>query len=454
VLAVLLAGPFLAVLDGFVVIVAVPSIQDRLHATNAGVQLVVAAYATAYAALLVTGGRLGDIFGRRRLLLIGLGLFSAASLGAASAPNQEVLIAARTVQGGAAALMYPQALALIRINFRGRELALAMAWFGVVLGATAVVAQLIAGILVQADVAGLGWRPIFVVGLPVSVAAAVAVAVVPESRASGSRHVDLAGVALMTICVGALVYPLTVGREDGWPLWTWAGLAGALAAGALLVARERNIGRAAGKRPLLDLDLFRIPAFTLGLWLTIVFYGGQLSFWILLTLYLQRGLELEPLMAGMVGAPVALGFLCASVAAPRLLPSAGPRILAPGSLALAGCTGLLSAVAVTAGGRDAAIVEMVPVLFACGLGYGSVIPTLVGAVLRAMPAGLEGTASGVLITAQQVAGALGVALSGVLLFGLLQRAEPYSMSFAIAAGFNVVLFAAAGVLGLQLRGAR
>ena len=437
-LVVLLAAPFLAVLDAFAVLVAVPSIQHQLRASNAGVQLVIAGYVVAYAAFLITGGRLGDIHGHRKLLVIGLGLFSATSLLAAAAPNQEVLVLARFLQGTGAALMYPQTLALIRTHFCGRELASALAAFGVALGLAAVSAQLVSGLLLRADVLGLGWRSIFLVNLPVSVTASgLALRLVPESWGGRTERLDLAGVGLVTIGLLALVFPLTVGRELGWPGWTWGLLIGGGLVGGVFVTNEHRLTRRE-MGPLVSLDLFRIRAIVVGLLATLALYGGQLSLWLLLTLYLQVGLGLSPLAAGLVFAPMAVGFLTGSIGASRLPLKARSGVLTIGALGLAASTGALAGIAL-GGGTRAHVLALLLVLLLIGAGFGLTIPTLVGAVLQAVPQDHEGAASGVLVTAQQVAGVLGVAVSGVVFFELLPKA-PYASAFALTLSLNVVLF--------------
>ncbi len=453
VLTVLLAAPFLAVLDAFVVLVAVPSIQNQLHASDAGVQLVVAGYGVAYAAFLITGGRLGDIHGRRKLLVVGLVLFAVTSLLGAAAPNEEVLILARVLQGVAAALMYPQTLALIRVHFRGRDLAPAMAAFGVALGLASVAAQLVGGLVLETNFLGFGWRSIFLVGLPIGVAATgLAVLLVPESRAGSATRLDLTGVGLATTGMVALVFPLIVGRELDWPIWTRPLPAGAAVLGALFVLHQRRLARR-GMAPLISLDLFRVRQIVVGLLTTLVFYAGQLSFWLLLTLYLQHGLGLPPLMTGLMFTPVALGFFAASLVAPKLLRRLGKHVLTLGALELVASTSALSALALNSGDRPH-FAAMVAILFGCGMGFGLVIPTLVTLVLQVVPRDQEGAASGMLVTAQQVAGALGVALSGLLFFGLLHRPSPYASSFALALIWNVALFLATAFLVQVVRDAR
>jgi MFS family permease len=447
VLAVLLAAPFLAVLDGFIVTLAVPSIQDELHASDAAMQLVIAGYVVLYAALLITGGRLGDLYGRRTLLIAGLALFSLASALCAAAPDQRVLVAARCLQGASAALAYPQTLALLRVHYRGRDWAVAMAAFGSALGLASVAAQLVGGLLIQADVLGLGWRAIFLAGLPVSVlAGGLALALVPDSRAAGAPGLDRTGVALVTVGLVALVAPLIVGRELAWPVWTWPVLGLAAMAGGVFVLHERRLSRR-GRCPLVAPELFRLRPVVLGLVTTLVFYAGQLSFFLVLSLYLQHGLGLAPLTAGLVIAPVAVGFLAASSIVPRLGPRRRRAVLTAGATGLAASAAALGGLILDEGGR-AALPGMLALLLLGGSGFGLVIPTLVSTVLQAVPRDHEGAASGVLVTAQQVAGALGVALSGVLFFGVLHRAgpPPYGLAFAVVLGYDVALFLATAIL--------
>jgi MFS family permease len=449
VLAVLLAPPVLAVLDAFAVVIALPSIQRQLHTSIAGAQLVVAGYVVAYASVLITAGRLGDLHGHRRLLVVGLGLFLTTSLVAAAAPNQEVLIVARILQGAGAALMYPQTLALVRIHFRGQDLVLAMGAFGVALGLASVSAQLVAGLLLQADLLGLGWRAIFAINLPIGAAAAgLALLWIPESASGGRGRGDHVGGALLTAGLLAFVFPLVVGRDLGWPLWTWPVLAIAGGAGVAFVRHERRLTDRAGA-PLLSLHLFRIKTVVFGLLTTLTLYAGQLSFWVLLTWHLQNGLGLPPLTTGLVFAVTTTGFMLGAVSSPPLLDRINTHVLTLGALGLVLGAGTLGLIA----GAGGSILAMLPPLVVCGLGFGWIIPSLVTVILRGVPAGLEGAASGLLVTTQQVAGAVGLALTGILYFGLLHHAAQATRAFAIALGFNLVLFLITAGLIQLLRGA-
>jgi len=449
-LPVLLAAPFLAVLDGFIVTIAAPALQDQLGASDAGVQLVVAGYVATYAACLIAGGRLGDVHGHRRLLVAGLVAFTASSLLGAMAPNQQVLILARCLQGAGAALMYPQALALIRVHFHGPDLRVALATFGATLGLASVIAQLAGGLLVQADILGLGWRAVLLVNVPLGVVAAgLTLGVVPASRPRrDAARLDSVGAGMVAVALFALVLPLTVGRELRWPVWTWPALAGGALVGLLFVVHERRLaGR--GLPALVPPGLLRNRAFALGLVTTLVLYTGQISLFLLLTLYLQRGLGLTPLMTGLTFTPLAAGFFAGSVVAPRLSRRSGWPLLAAGSLLLVASTIGLGAVALSGVAGPARLLA----LSGCGLGFGLVIPTLVGMVLAVAPQDLEGGAAGVLVTVQQVAGAVGVALSGLLFFGLLAWTS-YATAFAFALCLQIVVFAATAVLARSLAGAR
>jgi MFS family permease len=229
-LLVLIAGIFIVTLDFFIVNVAIPATQADLHASSSAVQFVVAGYGLSLAALLITAGRLGDLYGRRRLFTLGLGLFTLASAACGAAPTAGVLIAARVVQGGAAALMLPQALGIIQVTYSGEKLTKAFKAYGLAIGLGAVFGQLIGGALIKADVFGLGWRSIFLINIPVGIAAVVgAFRLLPESRADGaSTRIDALGTVLVSLGLVAIVLPLVEGQQQGWPLWTWLCLSAAL----------------------------------------------------------------------------------------------------------------------------------------------------------------------------------------------------------------------------------
>src|SRR5689334_8221207 len=294
-LPVVLAGTFMVVLDFFIVNVAMPAMQADLHAGSGAIEWVVAGYGLTFATLLVTAGRLGDQLGRRRMFSLGLGLFTLASAACGLAWSPGTLVAARLVQGVAAALLSPQVLSIIGVAYAGTDRVRALSVYGIVLGLAAVGGQLVGGVLVQADVAGLGWRSCFLINVPVGLAAlALAGRAVPESRGAETRRVDLVGTVLLTSGLTAVLLPLVEGRAHGWPLWTWLSLAAAAVLLAVFAAHQRRLASTGGA-PLLDPALFADRGFSAGLLTQLVFWCGQASFFLVLALYLQMGRGLDAL---------------------------------------------------------------------------------------------------------------------------------------------------------------
>jgi MFS family permease len=445
-LVVLLGPAFMATATGFATLIAAPSIQAQLHLRDAAVQLVVAGYVVVYAAGLVAGGRLGDMYGRRRLLVVGVSVFTLASALAAVAPDQYVLIPARCLQGAGAALMYPQALALIRAHWpAGPALGRAMAAWGAVLGLASASSLLVAGLLIQADVGGLGWRAVFLVNVPIGAVMAALVRMLPKAPAGIVADLDLGGLAMLSIALAALVFALTMGREQGWPFWSWLAIGGAVVVAGLFVAHERRLAMR-GRAPLIALELLGSARLAGWLATTLLLYGGQLSLWMLLSLYLQRGLGLLAVEAALVVAPSAVGLLVVSAASARgPVLRCGPAI-AIGAVSLTASVAGLAALAFE-GGVHPSWPGLVAFLSLAGGGFGLAIPALTTAALREVPEGHEGAGAGLVITVQQVAGALGVAASGVLFYGLLDDHFGYGSAFAGALALQLVLFAATAALG-------
>ncbi len=263
-LPVLLAGVFTSLLDFFIVNVALPDTQRDLHAGPSAVQFIVAGYGLAVAAGLITAGRLGDMYGRRKLYVLGLGLFTVASAACGLAPSAGFLVAARVVQGAAAALLMPQILAIINTIYTGPARAKAFTAYGMTVGFGAVFGQLVGGVLIRLDLAGLGWRSIFLINIPVGVAAvALAPRLIPESRAPGAGRIDLIGAALVSLGLVAIVLPLVEGQQQGWPAWVFICLAASVPLLGAFALHERRLAARDGS-PLINLTLFRERAFTAG----------------------------------------------------------------------------------------------------------------------------------------------------------------------------------------------
>jgi EmrB/QacA subfamily drug resistance transporter len=431
-MAVLMAGTFVFVLDFFIVNVAIPSTQAELGASDSQIQLVVATYAIAIASLLILGGRLGDLLGRRRLFMAGLGLFTAASALCGAAPGIEVLLIGRVLQGVGAALFAPQVLSIIGVTFQGEERARAVTTYGLTMGMAAAGGQLIGGALIALDVAGLDWRACYLVNVPIGIAALLLAprAIVASRAGERGERLDLPGAALAGATLVAVVLPLIEGRNQGWPLWTFLSLAAAVPLGIAFVRRQRRLA-ASGGAPLVHPELFRERAFTVGVLASVVFYAGMASFFLVLAIYLQEGCGLSALDSGLVFTALAAGYLLASAGAEALAPRFGRQVLAAGgvvrAVALAGMA--LTVAAIGTGGSP---LLLVPALAVDGIGMGLLTAPLVATVVGGMEERHAGAASGVLSTAQQVGNTIGVAAIGALFYGTLGSAGDFTGAFEIA----------------------
>jgi EmrB/QacA subfamily drug resistance transporter len=417
-LAVVLIAGFMQLVDISIVNVAIPSIQRDLDATYAQIQWVLAGYQLAFAVMLITGGRLGDIFGRKRLFITGMAGFTLASALCGLAQSPGMLIGARVLQGLMGAVMFPQILSVIQVTFPPRERGTAFGLFGATIGLATITGPIVGGLLIEADLLGLEWRPIFLVNVPIGIAAVItAIRYLIESRAPRALRLDPIGVAIVTAGLLLLVYPLVQGRDLDWPLWTFLSMAAAVPVLAAFVVYERY-KKALDGSPLVDLDLFRQRSFVPGLLVAGIFFMGIPAFFLTFSLWLQIGLGFTALHAGLTGIPFAVGSAVASAASVRLAPALGRRILSAGSLLLVGG---MAALIWTVARYDGQVHswQLFPSLLVCGLGLGSVVAPLVNVVLAGIRAQDAGAASGVLSTVQQVGGAVGVALIGVIFFGLL-----------------------------------
>ncbi|MFL5884482.1 MAG: MFS transporter [Thermoleophilaceae bacterium] len=428
---VLMAGVFLIVLDFFVVNVALPAIQADLHASTGAVEWVVAGYGLAFAVLIITAGRLADQFGRRRMLIAGLAGFTIASAACGLAPSAGALIGFRVVQGAAAAAISPAVLSIMGVTYQGAARARALSIYGITMGLASAGGQLIGGALVTADVGGIGWRAIFLVNLPVGIAAVtLAPRLVEESRPNQARPLDPVGMALVTTALAAIVLPLIEGRTHGWPVWTWASFAAGIALLAGLVAQQRSLARTGGA-PLFDPVLFRTRAFGAGLATQLVYWCTQASGYLFLALYLEQGRGLDALDAGLLFTFLAGAYVVTSLRAPALTMRYGRSLIATGACTLgAGYALLLTAVAVI--GTGGSVAALVPGLLVVGAGQGLCITPLTTTVLAHADPQRAGVVSGALSTMQQAGNALGVAITGVIFFGALDGGYGHAFALALA----------------------
>ncbi|MCX5390599.1 MFS transporter [Streptomyces sp. NBC_00094] len=412
-----LLGAALPLIDFFIVNVALPSIDRDLAAGPSLLELVVAGYGLSYAVLLVLGGRLGDLFGRRRLFLAGMAAFGLTSLACGLAPDAWTLVVARVAQGAAAALMLPQVLATIHASTTGARRAKALSLYGATAGLSMVTGQILGGVLVAADLAGSGWRAVFLVNVPVAVAGLVlALRTVPETRSDRPAPVDVPGTLLLAVALLTLLAPLTEGRAAGWPLWTWVSLAVfPFAAGAFWWVERRADRR--GDIPLVPPSLFDLVPLRRGLALVLPLSGGFGAFMFVIAVALQQGLGLGAVASGLALVPMAVAFFGASLAGPRLVRRWGTRVVPVGALVQALGLGLLALTAWRSW-PDLSVGSLLPGMALAGLGQGLQLPVLFRVVLSEVPPERAGVGGGVMVTTQQTALTLGVATLGTLFLSL------------------------------------
>lgn len=306
-LAVLLTGAFLPILDFNVVNLALPAIRRDLTATSSEVQFVISAYAATYAVFLITGGRLGDLFGRRRLFLLGVAGFTIASVLCGIAPSPTLLVAARILQGLTATALAPQVLASIRVLFPPAEQGRALGFYGATFGLANISGQVLGGVLVSSRPFGLAWQAVFLINVPIGLAAFIGgLLVLRDSRARHAQKLDVGGVLLLSLTLALLVYPLVEGRESGWPTWIIAMLVASPFALSAFAGYEARLS-ARGGDPLVALHLLRNGAFAIGLVMALAFYMLS-SFYLTFAVYLQSGRHETPLAAGLATLPFATAF--------------------------------------------------------------------------------------------------------------------------------------------------
>jgi EmrB/QacA subfamily drug resistance transporter len=447
---VMMVAALMDLIDATIVNVALPTIRRDLSASGPAIEWVVSAYLLAFAAALITAGRVGDMIGRKRLFLIGVVTFGLASLACGIARSPGELIAARAVAGTAAAIMIPQVLATFRTIFAGRERGAAFGLYGAMGGIATAGGLLLGGVLTSANVFGWGWRTIFAVNIPVALATLVAaIVVVPETRSARPQRPDLTGMALIAAGLVAIVYPLLEGQALGWPAWSF----GCLAAGAAAIAWVAGSGRSgrrqrSGVAPLLPAGLLRRPAFTAGLLVQLAFAAGLQGFSLILALWLQSGQHYSPVRAGVTTVAFSVGAFLTAGLSIQLAARLGRTILVAGALMMAGgMYGVLIAAQHSATGVDPW--QLVPGLVVAGAGLGFLVVPLINVVLAAAPAELAGGASGVFNTAQQLGGAIGVAVTGSVFFARLGTAG-FTAAFTHAVPLAIGAFAVCAVLSLVL----
>lgn len=444
-LIVLLVGGFLPPTDFFIVNTGLPSIQSGLAATSAQVELVISGYAAAYAVFLITGGRLGDLYGRRRLFILSMAGFTVASAFCGFAPTAGILVIGRIAEGLAAALLAPQVLGSIRAMYdEPRALARALSLYGVMVGLAAATGQLGGGVLIALSPFGLGWRTIFLVNLPIGAAAMLgAWLAVPETSAPSRPRLDLGGALLSSLALGCLVLPLAEGRQHGWPAWTILMLlASPVLLGLFLHYEDRLAAR--GGMPLLSLSLLRISSFRRGSLVATLFFFTS-AFYLLFALERQDGSGLDALHTGLAILPYGVGLFLGPVASTPWVRDLGNRLLPIGmAIQVAGYAATGAVVAFEIGGW-----MLVATVFVGGFGQGIAMPRLFNMALQDVPPAQGGVAAGVVNSMLQVGAAISVAAIGTLFFAVLGEATgaaAYAHAFGIAMIAVVAALLSAAIL--------
>ncbi len=432
-LAVLLSGAFLAPLDFFIVNVALPSIATGLGAGAAEVQLVISGYAVVFAAFLITGGRLGDIYGRKVVFLSGLAGFALASACCGFAWSPLTLIMSRLLQALTAAAMAPQALASIQALFAPGERGRALSIYGVTVGLASVIGQLLGGALVSADIGGLGWRLIFLINLPIALVAFVAaLRLLPETHGQNRPRLDFGGVILSSAALGSIVVPLVEGRARGWPWWTIALL---MTAPLLVVLFRHYEVRVAGRggNPLLAFEVFDSPGLLRGFSAVLTLYAIA-TFFLVYSIYLQRALGFSALQAGLAILPFSVGFLAGSTASSVVgrwmgatAPSLGFVLSATGAVATATIISRSPAETLPSLPLTALALALI------GLGVGTSLPTMVRVIAERVEPDRAGLVGGLVNSTLQVSSAIGIAVLGGLFYTVLgTRTDPAAVTHAFA----------------------
>lgn len=419
-LAMLMLGAFVAQIDFFIVNVALPSIKANLNADLSQIQLISVAFSLALGVLVVTGGRLGDLFGRRRVFLIGLTGLAVSSLLCGTAWTVWVLVFARVLQGASAALVMPSAIGSFNAMFDGARRERAFALFSMSLGSAWISGILLGGALTQADVDNLSWRLIFLINVPLAALAIAGTLLwVAESKPPTASSLDPAGMAVLAVTIGLGVFPLIQGRQVGWPPWAFACLALAMVGVVLFIWIERRVLRRGGA-PVVPPDIFRIPTFRLGAVVIVVFYLGPPGFWLLTTLYLQSVLGFSPVSASMSVLAFGVVFVAASSTLQRIKARIGESVVTVGTVVM--IVGVLAlALAVYHYGVGLTIVETVPGMALFGFGHALVTSPLYELLLRKVPKQTSATVTGVFTTLQIIAQALSVALVVIIFGGFLNH---------------------------------
>ncbi|MEU1674266.1 MFS transporter [Streptomyces roseifaciens] len=423
-LAVVMTASFMDLVDVTIVNIAMPSIRRDIDASFSVLQWLSEGYALAFAIGLITGGRLGDIYGRKKVFLLGMGGFTLASMLCGVVSDPQLLVAARVLQGLMGALMVPQVLSIIHVTFPAHERGKVFGMFGAVVGLGAVSGPLLGALLTQWNLFGLEWRPIFLINLPVGIAGLLlGRRFITESKAPQALKLDLVGVALASVGLLMLLFPLTQGREHDWPLWGFISMAASVPVFAGFIAYERHKTRKDGS-PLVELSLFKVRSFAGGVGVQLVFGMTTGIFFMVWTMYMQMGLGWSPLRAGLTGIPFSIAVsVAAGMSVQKLVPRFGRNVLSAGAVVMA--AGVLTYIwEADRYGADITSWQMALPLIVMGAGMGLIVSPITDAILSEVPREHAGSASGLINTTMQLGQAIGLGLVSVAFFSVVDKADP------------------------------
>ncbi len=449
VLAIVVAAQFMFGVDAFVVNVAIPTIASELHASSAEIESVIAIYLIAYATLIVTGGRLGDIFGTKGIFLAGVFGFTLTSLWCGLAQSGSELIIARLAQGATAALMVPQVLATLHLLFSDSARSRAFAIYGIVLGLAGAAGFVLGGILVTLDLAGVGWRAVFFVNVPFGLLImAAAIRIMPSVPRRAGTRLDVSGAIVLFLGLLCLIGPLLFGHDFHWSPLVWLTIAAGVAIIAAFPKLERAVERSGGM-PLIDLTLLSDKVFMRGLVAAFFFFFANLSFYLVMTMYMQTGLQIPPIKAGLVFVPLALTFVAASRHSGVRAKHRGTLVLIEGcAIQIAGLVALALVIEFT---QAPTVLMLALILMIFGYGQGLVMAPLSGVVLSGVKPASAGSGSGMYGTTAQIANAAGVAAIGAVFFAIETRHSAQQAIFVSIALFMLSIITCAVLLSWMRR---
>lgn len=443
VLLVILTAPLLYVIDIFIINMAIPTLKSNLNATQGEVQLIIAGYLLGSACFLITGGRAGDYLGRKKVFFWGMFFFTLTSCICGLVQSALQLNIARFFQGVSSAFMVTQSIALIQVLFPdAKERAKAIGWYGITLSIAAIIGQILGGYLAEIHFLVEGWRLIFFINVPVGILAMLAIKIyLTETERTTATKFDYSGAVILTVGLGCLIYAITEGREDDFPLWSIALFVTGIITLAYFFKNQKS-KLLKSQHPLMDVDLFKRKEFNIGLLAVLFHFMMHTAYLLIIAVYLQNGLGISALACGMYFVPHALLFMLSSIIASKVLVTYGKKILLFGLFIIS--ISFILQIELFSTNNDPLLAILLIGIY--GFGNGLVLPFLLNIVLDNIPVHFAGTSSGIFSTFQQMASALGVSIIGGVFYNTIQSNTAinykHALNNGLTAGFACLLLVA------------